>query len=312
MARISLRSVIDDTLIKRFQGLASTSSSSTGFSAASASQASSTSIESGLRVGARTFATAVQGLNTAITFLNTSKSSLEVLGGITDKMIDLAERASSSSSSRQERHDANTEFQRLANQFQSGVSNAKLGDREVLNIEDISEYLTLVGLDKEQSDSIASLFDKFTVPAEDSYLASEEPQAERPIKIPAGAYTNTSRTTSDYSALFDSDVSLETRPNAYKVLADLKALRNQIDDNSKALDSGIEIIAKNIDLVRAAGLAFLDLSSQINSTDEADQVAIELQDKIRQDAPGALSQADNLESIIVAALALNPDELGLS
>ena len=59
-------------------------------------------------------------------------------------------------------------------------------------------------------------------------------------------------------------------------------------------------------------MAFLDLSEQITSTAEAEDVANQLRDRIQRDAPAALSQAENLEAIIVAALALNPDELGLS
>ena len=310
MARISLRGVIDDTLIRRFQGLASDASKSP--TQALTGGGGGATIQTGLRVGARTFATAVQGLNTAITFFNTGKATLDGLGKITDKMISLAEKAGKANSSSEERNNANTEFQRLANQFQKTIKEAKLGNREFLTLSGISEYLQIVGLDREESDSVAAIFDEFVVPAEDDTLASEEIKGPRPAPIPPSAYAGTSRTTIEYSELFDDQVSILTRPNAHKVLNDLKALKDQIATNVEALDSGIKIIGDNLDLVRAAGVAFLDLSNQIEGEVEAEEVASRLRDQIRRDAPAALAQAENLEAMIVAALALNPEELGLT
>ena len=89
------------------------------------------------------------------------------------------------------------------------------------------------------------------------------------------------------------------------------ALKKQIKDNKKALDAGVEFIGKNIDLVRAAGLAFLKLSDQVTNEKDAVKVADSLRTEIQQNAPAALAQAENLEPIIVAALALDPAKLGL-
>lgn len=308
---ISLSSVIDDRLIKRFQGVASSSSGNSLAKALSGQGSSTASIGTGLRLGARTFATAIQGLNTAITFLNTGKATLDVLGNITDKMITLADTASKGSTGSDTRHNANVEFQRLANQFQLDVKNSKIGEREFLTLSGISEYLQLVGLDKEKSDSVAAIFNRFVVPEDDDVLASEEVQGKRPVPIPPGAYTATAHVTVDYTKLFDDQVNIETRPNAYKVLNDLKALKEQIKDNQKALDSGVETIGKNIDLVRAAGLAFLNISDQITNETDASKVADKLRVEIQQNASAALSQAENLNAIIVAALALDPEKLGL-
>jgi flagellin-like hook-associated protein FlgL len=313
MARISLRAVLDDTLIKKFQGLASGSKSSGQAIVASLKgKSSEVNIATGLRVGARTFGTAVQGLNTAITFLNTSKASLGELSKVTDEMINLADTASKSTTSSQERYEADLDFQRLGDKFQRIVKNSKLGDREILTVDGLSEFLKVVGLDEDSSQSIKAVFDKFKVPVGDDSLASEEAQGPRPAQIPRQAYSATAAFTADYENIFDEEATLRTRPNAYKLLGDLNALKDQIDGNVKALDNGIEVIGKNIDLVRATGLAFLDMSDQINSADTADQVASQLRQKINADVPGALAQAENLESIIVAALSLDLDKLGLS
>ncbi|MCO6431989.1 MAG: hypothetical protein J5J00_14110 [Deltaproteobacteria bacterium] len=311
MARISLRSIINDDLINRFRGLAS-GGSSNNLANALRGEASSPDIQSGLRTGARTFASAVQALNTGISFLNATGATLQQLGKLTDRMIALAEKASASSSSSQNRHDADIEYKRLTNQFERALRDAKLGDREFLTISGISEYFKVLGLDADKSSSIQAVFDRFVVPREDDTLASEEIEGERPVKIPPSAYSGTARFTVEYDSLFADNVTLTTRPNAYKVMTDLKALREQIDDNVKAVENAIDTVGKNIDLVRTAGLAFLELSDQINSSQEAEQVASSLRDRIRREAAKALSQAENLEPIIVATLALNPDDLKLN
>jgi hypothetical protein len=311
LAGISLNGVVTDSLIRRFQGVASGSTSGNSLAnALTGKGSSSATISDGLRLGARTFATGVQALNTAITFLNTGKVTLDALGSITDKMITLAEGSAKSSSGSDTRHNNDVEFQRLANLFQRNIKNSKIGEREYLTLEGISEYLQIVGLDKEKSESVAAIFKKFVVPEEDDTLASEDIQGQRPVPIPPGAFAATSKVTVEYSKLFDEQVNIQTRPNAYKVLNDLKALKEQIDDNQKALDSGIKIIQDNVELVRAAGLAFLDLSEQITTETDAEKVAEQLRLQIQKNAPAALAQAENLEAIVVAALTLEPDKLG--
>ena len=93
------------------------------------------------------------------------------------------------------------------------------------------------------------------------------------------------------------------------MLYDLKELKKQIEANKKALRNAVEVIGENLALVRGAGFAFLDLSNQVTSAETAEQVANKLQAMIRANAPGALSQAENLESITVAALTLDSNSL---
>ena len=93
------------------------------------------------------------------------------------------------------------------------------------------------------------------------------------------------------------------------MLHDLKAMKAQLSDNLDGVNYATDIILKNIDLVRAAGFAFLDLSSTVSSEDDADKVAALLRDNIRKNAPAALAQAENLQNIAVAALALSEDSI---
>jgi hypothetical protein len=117
------------------------------------------------------------------------------------------------------------------------------------------------------------------------------------------------RSTSEYEKIFDGTYNIVTRPNAYRMLHDLKAMKEQLTDNIEGVNNASDIILKNIDLVRAAGFAFLDLSSSVSSEDDADKVAALLRDRIRRDAPAALAQAENLQSIAVAALALSEESI---
>lgn len=306
----SLRGVIDDTLINRFTGLAK---GGTGASLANAltGRGDQTTIRDGLRTGARTFASAVQGLNAGISFLNVSRHTLTQLDEVTDKLLVVVEEATQSTTGKEKRHDLNTEFKKLGNEFQRIIEKADFGDYEYLTTEGIAKYLTVLGLDREKSESVSAVFKKFVLSKEDDLLASEEIQGERPTRVPTTAFGTGRVTSADFSSLFDEETNIDSRPNAYRVLNDLKALKAQITDNVGALDATLEMVGDNIALIRAAGFAFLNLSDQLKGDEDAADVALQLRDQIRRDAKGALAQAENLESVVVAALALNPAELGV-
>lgn len=312
MSRISLRGVLDESFLRRFAGLSQSSSGTSTAQALTGQGGGENQIASGLRFGARTFATAVSGLNTVITFLNVSQATLGSLEKLTDKLITLATEASLSTTGTSKRQDLNRKFHEISNDFQEIVEGAKLGETEFLTREGLSELFTKFGLDKESSDSIAAVFDEFVTPREDDVFASEEIKADRPVPIPPGAYNvpvPVSRVSTEFEKLFDNESNILTRPNAYRMLADLKALKGQIGDNVKALDNATQVVQANIELVRSAGLAFLEIGEQLTGEEEAEAVAEDLRKRIRKNAPAALAQAENLESIVVAALALDLDSL---
>ncbi len=93
------------------------------------------------------------------------------------------------------------------------------------------------------------------------------------------------------------------RPEAFRMLTDLKKLREQISNNIKALDGALEVIGENVSLVRATGLAMLDIRNELTGAEDAEQVAKLLRDRIARDAGVALlAQAENLTPIAFAAL----------
>lgn len=105
--------------------------------------------------------------------------------------------------------------------------------------------------------------------------------------------------------LFDGSRKLTNPVEAFSLMVDLKALRRQIDQNSEVLDQARDILIDHLALVRAAGNAFLDLSKEITSEVEADQLARQLQQQIRSNYRAAISHTSNLDSITAAALLLD-------
>lgn len=105
----------------------------------------------------------------------------------------------------------------------------------------------------------------------------------------------------EYTEIFEG--SIKTRSNAFRVRSDLKALHDQIEDNITSLDEGLSYLQDNIDIVRATGLAMLNLSDQILSAGDASNIAKKLAREIRSNASfAALAQAENLSPIAAAAL----------
>ncbi len=149
-------------------------------------------LQTGLRVGARSFAKVMEGLNSVTNVLNIAQASLEKIDTIVDKMIGLAEKASKSSISNTTRNRYNADFSALVTDFREVLSKAELDNRDILTTDGLKEIFTLIGLDEEQSDSIAKVFAQFVTTDEDSELASEEVKGHRPVIVPARTVTSSS------------------------------------------------------------------------------------------------------------------------
>lgn len=112
---------------------------------------------------------------------------------------------------------------------------------------------------------------------------------------------NSTLTTGEPDKLFNGTIS--KRPEAFRMLSDLKALREQISTNIKALDQALTVIGDNVKLVRATGLAMLDIRNELTGSEQAEEVARLLRDKIASNAGIALlAQAENLTPIAYAEL----------
>jgi hypothetical protein len=190
MTTVPISSVITKSFIQGFQNAASSGSKSSN----PLQQSSAVSLSSSLRYGAQVYGSTIQNLNSAIGFLNISDGKLDTLLELTDKMITITETATKRGIGSDTRLDLDKQFRRLADQFQKTVTDSASETRDPLSIEDITAVFTLIGLDKEKSDSITKLFKEFLTSSTDpEILASEEYLARRPINVPADASTEYKR-----------------------------------------------------------------------------------------------------------------------
>ena len=325
MTGISLKRIINESFIQRFQGVAKKQSSGNNLASTLNGQSTKITVSQGLRQGAQTYANAIQGLNAIGSVVNLARFNLQELSEVTDKLISLTERATLPTSSKQTRRQLNSQFRKLGKEFQDIVENAKNGERDILSKEDLQELFVIVGLDSTSSESVADFFSSLMFSGDDELLASDETKADRPLGLPPSAYKKTitisdgmggriekeirQTPSPDTKDLFDAENSIVRRVDAFKNLEDLKAVKQQIDDNLDALDDGVDFLQNVSDLIRATGLAMLEISDTITGEGDAFQVARELRAAIRKDAPAALAHADLLDPIAAAALLLDEDSL---
>ncbi|RMG40139.1 MAG: hypothetical protein D6719_11830, partial [Candidatus Dadabacteria bacterium] len=218
----------------------------------------SVSLSDGLRIGARTFATAVQNLNSVVSFVNLSRSTLEDLGGLVDKMLSLADEASKARTSTQKRKALDREFQKLGNDFVDLVENSKLGEREYLTVDGLSELFTLAGLDPEQSRSIAEIFSQFVTPKKDDTLASDDIKGKRPVPVPANAFSGPTADNQYFlKKVTDNNISDGAIATDNNVFSDVDNILNQNptleslfvrDQNGSIVSIAADVISSNVKL----------------------------------------------------------------
>jgi hypothetical protein len=184
MAVASLEKVVNGSFVRRFQGLATGAASSTSPLGGS----STVTVADGLRLGARTFATAVQGLNATISFVNISRNTLSQLGKVVGDMVNLAEEASQNGVGSDGRAEINFKFKKLVQKFRQVVSNSEIGGDDYLTSDGIGAILQKMGLTEEVSNRLKKIFDAFALPKTEGKFASEAYKASRPLEIPDSVF----------------------------------------------------------------------------------------------------------------------------
>jgi hypothetical protein len=178
----AISSSINSQLITRLSQVAGVkvarASGSSDVKFSSADQVSST-----LNAGGRTFAKAFTNLSTAANFVNIGIDTLKQLDQIVTKVINLGEKAARFGSGRAERANISAEFRRLSGQFTRILeATDKAGDFNPLSEKDIENVLVNVGIDREKSLELASIFKKLRLVAGSSSLADDNVRDLRPIQ----------------------------------------------------------------------------------------------------------------------------------
>lgn len=105
-----------------------------------------------------------------------------------------------------------------------------------------------------------------------------------------------------YDEIFDLSRTIVRKPDAYRLMADIEDLEKYLNKNIETLAQARNLLVENAQVIRATGLAFLSVAQNIKSSDTAESLAAQIRVSVRQNARGALAQAENLDPLIVAAL----------
>jgi hypothetical protein len=299
----SLRQVITGKFI---QGLTKQSKASNSSAAINRNSADAASLDVSLRTGARNLGQGLQALNIGITYINVSRDVNEKLLDVVTKLELLVSKGAKGVASGQNEGLMQQEFQGLATEFQKLVRNAKIQGNDVLDVTALSEVMVRGGVDPEASSELGAAFDKIEPVATGD---KEAPTTSSGAIIPLNQFANALRRTSaQFAQAQESGEPIDGLGAAFKPVRDtLSELREKLQSNIKALNQASDVVAKNIDVVRAAGLAMLDLSSSIKGNEDPETIARIIQEKIRKGAPGALAEASNINSIMVAGFSLTSD-----
>ncbi|MCB0331470.1 MAG: hypothetical protein KDD70_17485 [Bdellovibrionales bacterium] len=256
-------------------------------------------ITTSVRAGSKLYARALTGINFGISFLNFARSDLEQVSSITDEMIRVVEDAASPSSSKNERLVAQRTLRELGSDVKEILRGAEVGERKYLTGEGIREVFSAIGLDPQKSRPTRQIFDKFIALDQDETLVDPGIKgSDSPIPKELGK-PNTAQGSKD---LFNGARSISKTADAYAILDDLKAFSSQVKNNIAVVDELAQKLGENALLVRTTALAFLEIEDSLTDEPQAADVARQLQRLILKDAKAALSQAENLEPIVVATL----------
>lgn len=183
MATVSLSSAINGKFVTALQLKGRSSSGINSTSVAKFTSGDQVSLT--LNKSGKILAGAFTNLNSSIAFLDETRSTLEKLGKLVDKVVQVAENASKSDTSQGTRNNLAVEYKRLGREFAKILGNSKLGDFDKLKKDDITQVLTNAGLDPKKSDEIAALLKKILTPSESNdQIGSDQIKGARPLILP--------------------------------------------------------------------------------------------------------------------------------
>ncbi len=298
MAVTILSRVIDESFVKTLTKVGTSSSSdSTGQTTLRAKQ--EVSLSEGLRSGARSFGAGIQLLNIGISYINVSRAANEKLLGVVEKLERVLTKASRGGITPGKAQSLKQSFGELVGDFEGVLKETAAQDINVFKVDDLANILARAGLDRDNVNEISNAFKKITSLSDSRIDKSGEVSTSADLIPKEQFYRVLKQSIRDPDEVVGDD---DGSGGFSAVRSGMKKLRQTLQSNVKALNQTTDVIGRNIELVRAVGLAMLDLSSSIAGDATAASIAEELQGRIRTSAPLLLSQAHNLEAISVAGL----------
>lgn len=259
-----------------------------------------------LNSGGRKFAQAFANLNKAGNFVAVGIDVLQRLDKIVGSVIQLAEKGARPGLGGAERANISAEYRRLGGDFNRLVeAAADTGDFDPLSETDIENVLINVGLDKERSIELASMFRKLVVVEGSADLANDDVKEPRPIKALEESAGDPVANVYRYDSVFETGRAIKSRDDARVLAADARYLRKNIRKNIATLQDVTQNIVDNMELVRSTALAMLDGSRdpRVLSLRDAQSVAEAVRGQmLAKGSSPFLSQAGNIDSIFAATL----------
>lgn len=294
----SLKQVLTGTFVSSIGKVGQSSSKSANPLAASKD---TQAIDITLKTGARNFAAGYQALNVAITYVNLSENTNKNLLSIVERLEVIVGKAGKGELTSSKSEDLAGEFKSLAKKFDEIIKGAVIKGENVLNVDDLSAALTRGGIDPKNVEEIGGALKSVSSLGETTSTAGGEvtkPEAALPITEFTGALR---QALSDFQNAAEG----ETPDVAAAFATAKKALgkvHKDLTRNVKALGEVREVVAKNMNLARATGLAMLELSSSVAPSENPDDVAAKVRAQVMRSAGRDISQAHNLQSIMVTGL----------
>jgi hypothetical protein len=240
----------------------------------------------------------MQLLNASASFVNISLDSNEKLLELVSSMETIAEKANKGNVYASTARRYRTEIDDLARKFDEAITEATDGEQDFFDPTELEGSLVQAGLDPKKVSELAVALRKFSSPAETT-VGSDGSVSTNGNPVPLAEFQRALR-----SVVFDDTDPTEDKSGFFsKIKKELQDIRIKLTTNISALKGTAKLIGDNMTLVRAAGFAFLDVSNEMNGSESADQIAEQLRARIRGSAGAVITQAQNLEPIMVAGLA---------
>lgn len=269
----------------------------------------SATVDISLRNGARNFAMGLQAINAGITYVQVSKQTNEQLVGVVDRLDLLLSKAAKGTLGSSSAKTVIKEFQDLGRKFQEIIKGARVNKSDILDPKSLSAQLARSGLDPEKVDVLSKAFSKLTSLTGTS-VDSEGEVTSASTLIPVSSFSAAVRkAVAEFESGIDGDPTA-TDADAYigtfrRIREQLKGVRVKLERNIDALDDTLVVLQKNVQLTRATGTAMLELSGEVKGNEPPEEIAERLRQQITASVPAALSQSNNLSSIMVAGLTMS-------
>jgi len=273
----------------------------------SALKSDANSLPTSLRTGARNLAAGIQALNVSVTYVNLSRQVHEKLLDVVTKLDLVVAKSSREGVGSQTSAQYQFEFQAFNKEFQDIIKKAKIQGSDILDVNTLTEVMIRSGIDPEKSDELKGAVDKIEPLTGSSEKTAQSVDSLIPVNSFSSAIRRVTAAFAEASATEGEELSLDVKSTFREVRDQLESVREKLEGNIKALNKAVEVVGDNMKVARAAGFALLELSEEVKGNEDPEIIASKIRDRIRRDASSGLSQAGNLNSIIVAGLTLNSD-----